>query len=677
MMKSLSSASLSVSSGSVTPQGAHLVDGGVNFAVYSPSSSQLTLCLFDSEGHEEQLAMYPSMQGIWHIFVDGLTAGQKYGFRADGQWSSTATPRFNKQKLLMDPYAREVVGTVQWSPDVYGDTSTDSAPFMPRNVVRGSGFDWQGTGQPKTPTQNSVIYEAHIKGFSQNNPVIPEPLRGTYLGMSHSSSIAYLKKLGVTAVELLPVTSKVSEERLKKLGLSNYWGYNPLCLMAPELSFAVDDPVRELKTMVRELHRAGIEVILDVVFNHTCESGTDGPVLSMRGLAENDYYHMDTHNGELESVNFSGCGNTMNFDNPQTLRLTMDALRHWAQEYQIDGFRFDLAPVMARQHRHFSPDSPFFFAIRQDPVLNQLKMIAEPWDIGPDGYHLTDFPEGWQAWNDRFRDGCRKFWKGEAGMAVEMAQRFSGSDDLFEEQGSFGTINYICSHDGFTLMDLVSYNERHNHANGEENRDGDSHNCSWNHGVEGHSDHKGVRAARLQSRKNLLAMLMLAKGTPMLMAGDEFGHSQQGNNNAYCQDSEISWLDWSQQDNILGELTSQLIHYRKSQPLLMDDSHDAVYDYFSACGKKLDIHCLASSSSQLLSIRIHSRTKVASSALIVLMNPSPQSVKVTLPSVFNGLRRWFVVLDTSKDDTLKRSPLLLNGWYDVPPNSLVLIEDTQ
>ncbi|MGB0361102.1 MAG: glycogen debranching protein, partial [Endozoicomonas sp.] len=424
----------------------------------------------------------------------------------------------------MDPFARQIKGNVKWVPEIFDYTTVnckcefntmDSAPFMPRNVVRESSFDWQGVSKPIIENQKSIIYEAHVKGFTQQHPDIPVELRGTYLGMCHPVVIEHLRQLGVTALEIMPVTSKVNEERLGNLGLSNYWGYNPICLMAPEENFAINDPVTEMKTMVRELHRAGIEVIMDVVFNHTCESGYGGPFLSFRGLAENEYYHMDSHNGELSSVNYSGCGNTMNFDSPQTLKLTMDALRCWAEEYQIDGFRFDLAPIMARRHRNFDKHSPFFLAISQDPILSGLKMIAEPWDIGPDGYHLTGFPKDWQSWNDRYRDCSRKFWKGEPWMLMEMAQRFSGSSDLFIEQTYLSTVNYICSHDGFSLMDLVSYECRHNYANGENNEDGDSHNCSWNYGIEGETDSRAVQLARLRVRKNLIAMLMLSKGTPM------------------------------------------------------------------------------------------------------------------------------------------------------------------
>ena len=670
---------------------------GVNFAVFAPRATQVDLCLFSTSGHEAQLPMYPSSEGIWHLFVEDITAGQQYGFRADGHWSSNATPRFNRNKLLLDPFSREIKGEVTWTQELFDYSTThgewtfntkDSAPFMPRSVVREAEFDWQGVEKPNTPDQSSVIYETHVKGFTHNHPGITENLRGTYLGMCHPVTIEFLKGLGVTAVELLPVTSKVSEERLTDLGLANYWGYNPICMMAPEPAFAIDDPVTEMKTMVRELHRAGIEVIMDVVYNHTCESGHGGPFMSFRGLAENEYYHMDSHNGKLSSVNYSGCGNTMNFDSPQTLKLTMDALRCWADEYQIDGFRFDLAPTMARQHRHFNKQSPFFYAISQDPLLSSLKMIAEPWDIGPDGYHVSDFPADWQSWNDRYRDACRKFWKGEANIHAEMAQRFAGSDDLFVEQSYLATVNYICSHDGFNMMDLVSYENRLNHANGEDNRDGDEHNYSWNNGVEGETDNQTVQRARLQARKNLIAMLMLAKGTPMLLAGDDFSNSQQGNNNAYCQDSPISWLDWNwlekpedseklSDGKLLHRFTSQMIQYRKEHALLTNDLNNTAYEFFSTEGNEIPAHQLNDIANPLLSVKIRSKDNSTTGALIVLMNPSSETIKVTLPTVSNIPRRWFVVMDTKVDIELRKTPLLHDGWYEVSPNSLVIIEDIQ
>ncbi len=687
------------SPGRLSPQGATLVNAdldtcdtaaatGVNFSVYAPVALKLYLCLFDMDDNETRLDMHPSSEGIWHAYVEGLQPGQLYAFRADGQWSAGGTPRFNKHKLLLDPYAREIKGEVTWCQDLFDYTSdngkwffntTDSASKMPRCVVREREFDWQGVRRPGYHDQDSVIYEVHLAGFTKTHPEIPEELRGTYLGMCHPVAIEYLKELGVTAVELQPVTSKLSEERLVKLGLKNYWGYNTLCFMAPEPSYGISDPVVEMKTMVRELHRAGIEVLLDVVFNHTCEAGHGGPFLSMRGLAENDYYHMDYSHGKLSTLNYSGCGNTCNFDSPQTLRLTLDALRCWVEEYHVDGFRFDLAPTMARVQRNFSRHSPFFFAIAQDPVLSQMKMIAEPWDIGPNGYHLAGFPRDWQAWNDRYRDGCRKFWKNDDGMNVEMGHRFAGSEDLFNEQSYLATVNYICSHDGFNLMDLVSYNQRHNLANREDGRDGDQHNYSWNHGHEGKTKETGILEARLRTRKNLLATLMLAKGTPMFLAGDEFGHTQNGNNNVYCQDSEISWLDWSWLGNKdsysarMHAFTQELITFRRSTPMLTDDLNNTAYELYSAKGRRVDADYYNQHPSQGLTIKIRNIDKDGE-ALLVLMNPCHHDLRVTLPNAEKHYH-WQIVIDTTTEVNVQAEPELNDGWYEVPSESLIVMAE--
>ena len=685
--------------GVTAPQGATLVNAlleacqqqdatGTNFAVYAPAAKQLLLCLFDQDNQEHQLAMHPSAEGVWHLYVQQISAGQAYAFRAQGDWSPEQTPRFNEHKLLLDPYAREIKGEVSWcgalfdyqikdKNKVFNDT--DSAPFMPRCVVRESEFDWQGVTPPRTPDQKSVIYETHLKGYTCQNKSIPAEIRGTYLGMCHPITIAYLKELGITAVELLPITSKVSEERLISLGLSNYWGYNSICMMAPEPSYASKDPVTELKTMVRELHRVGIEVLMDVVYNHTCESGHGGPFLSMRGLAEDEYYHMETRDGKLDAINYTGCGNTVNFDHAQTLKLTMDTLRNWVQEYHIDGFRFDLAPTMARVHRHFSTHSPFFFSVRQDPILSQVKMIAEPWDIGPDGYQLTRFPKDWQSWNDRYRDGSRKFWNRKKGSQTDMAHRFAGSQDLFTEQSYLGTVNYICSHDGFNLMDLVSYNQRHNLANMEDGRDGDAHNYSSNHGEEGATDDKEVNKTRLRVRKNLISMLMLSKGTPMFMAGDEFSNTQDGNNNAYCQDSPISWLSWHWQDEPVSSdgaqmqaFTRKMVHFRRQQALLTDDMNHTVYEFCNAQGEQVDPSFYTEHHKYNIIVKIYSTAENNRDVLLVMMNSGKHTSEVTLP-ISNPDAVKTLILDTHFDSSFVYEPLHADS-YSVRANSLALIQ---
>ena len=474
------------------------------------------------------------------------------------------------------------------------------------------------------------------------------------------------------------------------MGLSNYWGYNPLCLMAPEPSLAIDDPVTEMKTMVRELHRAGIEVIMDVVFNHTCESGHGGPSLSLRGLSERDYYLIDeTVDGrghkKIDSTNYTGCGNTMNFDCPQTLKLTMDALRCWVEEYQVDGFRFDLAPTMARQGRVFRQDSAFFQAIYQDPVLSQCKMIAEPWDIGPEGYRLAGFPREWQEWNDRYRDGIRSFWRGDSHRVADMGWRLAGSVDIFGNHRPIGSINYICSHDGFTLNDLVSYEHRHNLANGEHNRDGDAHNYSCNYGVEGPTTHTPILTRRQRVKRNMLATLMLSRGTPMLMAGDEFGNSQEGNNNAYCQDSELSWLDWSWQNDEsswlakdLQMFTASLIELRKKHPLLQGDGGRKNITWMDRYGARLNEHQLGQVKGGCLGLKISNpepdQKEDEPTALYILMN----SEKVNRWFTFSDRHSqsfWFTLLDTSEPELVKSDVLLTRGWCLVEDDSLVIIEE--
>ncbi|MGI9279623.1 MAG: glycogen debranching protein GlgX [Endozoicomonas sp.] len=681
---------------------------GVNFAVYAPDASQLYLCLFSPNDGEQRLEMMPSDQGVWHLLVKGIDAGQLYGFRADGAWSPSISPRFNTHKLLMDPYAREIRGTIQWCEELFDyqwhsqsednaykvksfssadsaeqwlKSEQDSSAFVPRSVVREHSFDWQSVKKPGISRADSIVYELHVKGFTEQHPDVPEELRGTYLGLCHPSVIEYLKGLGVTAVELLPVTSLVNEERLDNMGLRNYWGYNPLCMMAPEPSMAIKDPVTEMKTMVRELHRAGIEVIMDVVYNHTCESGHGGPSLSMRGLAESDYYLMDDHNGRLSAVNYTGCGNTLNFDSPQTLKLTMDALRLWAEEYQIDGFRFDLAPTLARQHRAYQYDSAFFRAAHQDPVVSRTKLIAEPWDIGPEGYRLSGFPGEWQEWSDRFRDGTRAYWRGDDGRLAEMGWRITGSEDVFGKRRSLASINYLCSHDGFTLNDLCSYEERRNHANGEDNRDGDQHNFSRNYGVEGETEDRGIRARRLRARKNMLATLMLSRGTPMLMAGDEFGNSQQGNNNAYCQDSPLSWQDWSwMQDRegdsaVLQSFVQQLITFRKTHDLLGGAGGRKATTWYSPDGSVLTEAQLGELGGGCLCIKMVSMdANEDERSLYILINNEQQPRKVTLPQV-EPHKYWTRLLDTSSESPFSKEALLTRGWFEMEANSLVVIEE--
>ena len=671
---------------------------GVNFSVFAPNANAVTLSLFDDTGIETRHPMQGAVRGSWNILVPGIKEHQLYGFRADGRWAPDEGLRFNVHKLLTDPYAREVKGSVSWHSGLYDCngkhrhewqfSKDDNQHLTPRSAVRSNDFDWQGVARPVIPDEQEVIYEVHVKGFTQQHPDVPEHLRGKYSGMCHPVMINYLKSLGVTTVELLPVTCFVSEERLGKLGLKNYWGYNPLCFMAPEASYAIEDPVHELKTMIRELHRAGIKVMMDVVYNHTCEAGSDGPSLNLRGLAEKEYYLLDHHNGHMESTNYSGCGNTLNFDTPQSIKLLMDSLRHWAEHYHIDGFRFDLAPTMARKNRQFDPAGPFFQAVYQDPILSRCKMVAEPWDLGPEGYRLRGFPIEWQEWNDRYRDSIRSFWRGDKDRTIELAWRLTGSGDLFGQNRPQASINYVCSHDGFTLNDLVSYEHRHNIANGENNRDGDSHNHSCNFGVEGSTNDQNIMDQRERLKRNMLASLMLSRSTPMIMAGDEFGNGQHGNNNGYCQDNDVSWLDWSwlghsekPEGEALHSFVSGLIHLRKNHPVLglRYQTAEGTYqspeqEWFNNGGYILNGSQLSNELGRSLGICYRCHDKHFPT-LLILINNSSDPVKFDFPRSCHHQTRWSRILSTGNCDHFQCEVVLNDGWYEVPEHSIIIIEE--
>lgn len=546
---------------------------GVNFALFSQRASGVELCIFCKKRGEVRLPMAKTGD-IWHIFVEELRAGAEYGFRVAGESNEAIGNFFNPQKLLIDPYANAIHGipdlsseqTVKWF--LWHD-ARDNGHLAPKSVVIDrETFDWEGDYKPFVPWQETVIYEAHVKGFSQLNPAIPPPIRGTFAGMAHPVSVKYLKQLGITAIELLPITYHIDEPHLQRLGLSNYWGYNVLGHFAvdPKLASNKLDPLTEFKQMVKTLHKEGIEVIMDVVFNHTAEGGKDGPMLAQRGIDNQAYYWL-TENGDYQ--NWSGCGNTLNVSSDLiVLRWVIDCLCYWVKECHVDGFRFDLGGVLGRTPT-FSERSAFFTAIMSNSTLDHVKLIVEPWDIGVDGYQLGSFPKPFAEWNDRYRDDIRAFFLHQNGQLDIFARRFAGSDDIFGEQKRpYHSINFITAHDGFTLQDLVSYNNKHNEANGEQNRDGHSHNFSYNFGEEGTSTNPIILDKRNHARRALLATLLLSAGTPMLLAGDEMGNSQQGNNNSYCQDNEISWLDWQNADQSLIQYTADLIALRKQIPLL-------------------------------------------------------------------------------------------------------------
>ena len=585
--------------GTPLPLGASWDGHGTNFALFSAHAENVELCLFDADGRNEVERIGLRRSGeTWHAYLTGCRPGTFYGYRVHGPWRPDKGHRFNPHKLLLDPYARMIVGKLEWQDAVYAHDladegplpemdTRDSAPFVPKSVVVDETFDWQQDRPPRVPWAQTVIYELHVGGFTRLHPQVDAHQRGRFAALASDSVIAYLHSLGVSAVELLPMHAFVDDHFLIKKGLTNYWGYNSIGYFAPESRYLSHGDRNEFKAMVRRLHQAGIEVILDVVFNHTAEGDHTGPSLCFRGIDNAVYYRLAAKD-RSRYINDSGCGNTLNLNHPRVLQLVLDSLRHWVVDMHVDGFRFDLAVSLGREAHGFDSHGAFFSAIREDPVLSRVKLIAEPWDIGPGGYQLGAFPPGWSEWNDRFRDCLRRYWRGDPEQLPELARSLHGSSDLFEHNGRrpSASINFLTSHDGFTLADLVSYAERHNQANGEGNRDGHSANFSSNHGVEGPTDDEAIRAARRRHQRNLLATLFFAQGTPMLLAGDELGRSQQGNNNAYCQDNPITWQDWAAagHEADLLEFVRELIRLRKRYPLLHRDRFVHGEDFYEPSG---------------------------------------------------------------------------------------------
>lgn len=571
--------------GNPFPLGATWQGAGTNFAVYSENATAVDLCLFHNQNDDEEWVRIrmPERSGhVWHVYVEGVGPGQLYGFRVHGPYEPENGHRFNPHKLLIDPNAKAIAGTIHWHDSLFGymlgheleDLSynqEDSAPFLPKCVVIDPSFDWEGDKPPGIPFHQTIIYETHVKGFTMMHPDIPEEIRGSYAALAHPVTINYLKELGITAVELMPVHHFITDRYLKDKGLTNYWGYNTLGFFAPDVRYSssggMGQQVNEFKTMVKELHRAGIEVILDVVYNHTGEGNQMGPTVSFRGIDNATYYRLTEDRRYY--MDYTGTGNTLNAMLPNVLRIIMDSLRYWILEMHVDGFRFDLASALARELHEVDRLGSFFDIIYQDPVISQVKLIAEPWDIGEGGYQVGNFPQGWSEWNGKYRDCIRDYWRGADSVLGEFAERFTGSSDLYK--GDYRTpaasINFITAHDGFTLRDLVSYNDKHNEANGEDNNDGESHNRSWNCSIEGPTDDEAVNRLRKKQQRNFLTTLFLSQGVPMLLAGDEIGRTQQGNNNAYCQDNEISWTDWAAADEELLAFTRSLIALRKNHPV--------------------------------------------------------------------------------------------------------------
>jgi glycogen operon protein len=564
------------------PLGATWDGEGVNFALFSAHAHEVMLCIFDPAGRREQqrIVLREQTDQVWHCYLPEARPGLVYGFRVHGPYRPEDGHRFNANKLLLDPYARNLVGALRWSDAHFGYTighrradlsfdRRDSASGMPKCKVIDSAFTWGEDRRPDVPWSDMVVYEAHVRGLTISHPDVPPRLRGTYAGLACEPVVQHLRRLGVTTLELMPVHAFVDDRRLVERGLANYWGYNTIGFFAPEPRYSASGKVAEFKTMVKTLHSAGIEVILDVVYNHTAEGNELGPTLCFRGVDNAAYYRLAER--PRHYVDFTGCGNTLNMRDPRVLQLLMDSLRYWVVEMHVDGFRFDLASALARELHDVDRLGAFFDLLRQDPVLNRVKLIAEPWDLGAGGYQVGNFPAGWAEWNDKYRDTMRAYWKGDGGLIGEFAQRLTGSSDLYGRSGRrpYASVNYVASHDGFTLEDLVSYNEKHNEANLEDNRDGHGHNLSWNCGVEGPTDDPQVRALRRRQKRNLLATLFLSQGVPMLLAGDELGRTQGGNNNAYCQDNALSWVAWELDADARATLdfVGRLIGLRRTHPV--------------------------------------------------------------------------------------------------------------
>jgi glycogen operon protein len=698
--------------GKAYPLGATSDDEGVNFALFSENASKVELCLFDRENGKDELRiqMPERTQQVWHAYIPDIRPGQLYGYRVHGPYEPEAGHRFNPSKLLLDPYAKAISGEVQWNDTLFGyqvgpdpdaDLSKnehDSATNMPKCVVIDPGFDWQGDSSPRIPWHKTLIYEMHVKGFTARHPAVPEELRGSYAGLTHPTVIDYLLSLGINAVELMPVHEFIDDRYLVDRGLVNYWGYNSIGFFAPEGRYSssglLGQQVSEFKSMVQALHREGIEVILDVVYNHTAEGNHMGPTLSFRGIDNLAYYRQVADNPRYY-MDYTGTGNTLDMTHPRTLQLIMDSLRYWVLEMHVDGFRFDLASALARELYDVDRLGAFFDIIQQDPVISQVKLIAEPWDIGTGGYQVGNFPVQWAEWNGKYRDNLRKYWKGDSGQVGELAYRLTGSSDLYESGGRrpYASINFITAHDGFSLHDLVSYNEKHNEANGEDNRDGHNDNLSWNCGVEGESDDPAVLALRERQKRNFLATLILSQGVPMLLSGDEIGRTQRGNNNAYCQDNETSWVEWNlnQPRQELLEFTRYLIQLFHKHPVLrrrkffqgreIRGSEVKDITWFRPDGKEMtdvdwnnaETRCfgyrLAGDAMDELDKR---GNRLEDYTLLIILNSHHEPVPFVLP-IQNSESDWQLVLDTREATGRPDQESVREGEvYDLEARSLVL-----
>ena len=690
------------------PRGATWDGEGVNFALFSEFAERVELCIFDATGRRElqRVAFTERTDQVWHCYLPEARPGMLYGYRAHGPYRPADGLRFNGHKLLLDPYARNIVGRLRWNDALFGYTighkrgdlsfdRRDSAPAMPRCKIIDQAFTWGDDRPPDVPWHETVIYELHVGGFTMQHPDVPPALRGTYAGLCNSAVIEYLKRLGVTTIELMPVHTFIDDRRLVEQGLTNYWGYNTIGFFAPDGRYSASGKVNEFKTMVKVLHSAGLEVILDVVYNHTAEGDEHGPTLCLRGIDNSSYYRLQ-QDAPRHHVDFTGCGNTLNMRHPRVLQLMMDSLRYWVTEMHVDGFRFDLASTLARELHDVDRLGAFFDILRQDPVLTRVKLIAEPWDLGAGGYQIGNFPPGWAEWNDKYRDTMRGYWKGDEGLIGDFARRLTGSSDLYGSSGRLphASINFITAHDGFTLRDLVSYNGKHNDANLEDNRDGSDNNRSWNCGAEGPVDDPEINALRARQVRNLLATLLLSQGVPMLVAGDELGHTQQGNNNAYCQNNPLSWLDWNldpARERLL-EFARRMLALRRNHPVFRrkrffqgralhgnaaadiawlkpDGTEMTNEEWDHGFARCLGVY-LAGDAMEEVDAR---GRRVKDDNFLVLFNAHHDAIDFAMPDY--GAEGWLVLLDTERDDGLVTDGTLRpQALYALAARSLVLLQ---
>ncbi len=681
------------------PLGAYWDGRGTQFAVFSETAERIELCLFDHAGrHEQRLAMPYCVDGVWRGYLPNARPGLQYGYRAYGAYEPKHGLRFNGHKLLVDPYARQLAGELRWHDALYGyrlgspkaDLSfdrRDSAAYVPKGIVVDEHFDWGDDHPPRVPWSETVIYEAHLRGFSKRRDGVYEHDRGTFGGLGHPRSIEHLKSLGVTAIELLPIHAFVRDRYLLEQDLTNYWGYNTLAFFAPERAYLSDGTLGQIKWAVKQLHAAGIEVILDVVYNHTCEGSELGPTLSFRGLDNQAYYRLLPDDPRFH-INDTGCGNTVNLSHPRVIKLVMDSLRYWVSEFHVDGFRFDLGVTLGREPNGFDPGAGFFDALMQDPLLARTKLISEPWDIGPGGYQIGNHPAGMAEWNGKFRDDLRRYWKGDAGLRPALAARLQGSAEMFDHhrRRPWASVNFITAHDGFTMEDLVSYNGKHNQANGEDNRDGSDHNDSSNWGVEGPTDDAGILAQRDRIKRAMLATLLVAHGTPMLLAGDEFGQTQHGNNNAYCQDNELSWLDWTlletERGASLRDFVARMLRLRREHPLLQGHyfQHAQIelapglrdVFWFDERGEELPTDDWHNGNARLLGLRRACRDEEGSLRIIVaLFNADGARHRFALPSPH---LQYQLLLDSG--DPTRQDETIEDGSFEIDHHSMILLAVT-